>query len=76
MNIHEIQGRLEDLGNDLLIISETAEVIEVSLDSDLLTADKVCWALFGVVRGLEKAVKDVYEMVKGSMDICKTLESL
>ena len=76
MKIHEMQGKLEDLGNDLLIISETAGAIETSLDSELLTANQVGWALIGIVKSLEKAVKDVDEMVKGVIGICSTFDSI
>lgn len=76
MKIREMQERLENLGNDLLIISETAGAIETSLNGEMLSADKIGWALIGIVRSLEKSVKDVDEMVKGTMDICKTLETL
>ncbi len=76
MKIHEMLERLEELGNNLLIISETAGVIETSLGGELLSADQVGWALIGIVRSLEKTAKDVDEMVQGAMGICKTIESL
>ena len=38
MKITEIQDRLEDLQNELLIISETATVIETSLNEVRLTS--------------------------------------
>lgn len=76
MKIHEMQEKLENLGSNLLIISETAGAIEVSLNSEVLSVNQVGWALTGIVRGLEKAANDVDEIVKGSIDICKRLETL
>lgn len=57
MKISEMQDRLEDLQNELLIISETATAIETSLNEGNLTSSQIGWALIGVIRSIDKSAK-------------------
>lgn len=52
------RARVEKLENDLLIIYETSNAIETSLDSEMVTAKDMGWALIGIVRSIDNAVKD------------------
>ena len=76
MKITEIQDRLEDLQNELLIISETATVIETSLNEGSLTSSQVGWALIGVIRSIDKSVKDVESLVEEMLEKRKVIENL
>lgn len=76
MKISEMQDRLEDLQNELLIISETATAIETSLNEGNLTSSQIGWAFLGVVRSIDKSVKDVENLVEEVLEKRKVIESL
>lgn len=76
MKITEIQDRLEDLQNELLIISETATVIETSLNEGSLTSSQIGWAFIGVIRSIDKSVKDVESLVEEMLEKRKVIENL
>ncbi len=76
MKIAKIQDRLEDLQNELLIISETATAIETSLNEGSLTSSQIGWALVGVIRSIDKSVKDVESLVEEVLEKRKVIENL
>lgn len=76
MKIAKMQDRLEDLQNELLIISETATAIEISLNEGSLTSSQIGWALVGVIRSIDKSVKDVENLVEEVLEKRKVIESL
>lgn len=76
MKIYEMQERLEELQGELSIISETANAIESSLNEGILRADQIGWALIGIIRNIDKSIKDVEMLIDGSLEARKTLEKL
>lgn len=76
MKIAKIQDRLEDLQNELLIISETATAIQISLNEGNLTSSQIGWALIGVIRSIDKSVKDVESLVEEMLEKRKVIENL
>ncbi len=76
MKIAEMQDRLEELQNELLIISETATAIQISLNEGNLTSSQVGWALIGVIRSIDKSVKDVESLVEEVLEKRKVIENL
>lgn len=76
MKISEMQDRLEDLQNELLIISETATAIETSLNEGNLTSSQIGWALIGVIRSIDKSAKDTENLVEEVLEKRKVIESL
>lgn len=76
MKIAEMQDRLEDLQNELLIISETATAIETSLNEGNLTSSQIGWALIGVIRSIDKSAKDAENLVEEVLEKRKVIESL
>lgn len=72
--ISEMQTNMEKLENDLLIIYETANAIETALDSEMVTAKDIGWALIGVVRNIDNAVKDAGKIVQSVIDMQKVLD--
>ncbi|MCI8427204.1 MAG: hypothetical protein HFJ03_06695 [Lachnospira sp.] len=76
MKIIEMQDRLEELQNELLIILETATLIETSLSAGSLTSSQVGWALIGVIRSIDKSVKDVESLVEEMLEKRKVIENL
>ncbi len=76
MKIAKIQDRLEDLQNELLIISETATAIQISLNEGNLTSSQIGWALIGVIRSIDKSVKDVESLVEEVLEKRKVIENL
>lgn len=76
MKITEMQDRLEDLQNNLSIVSETANAIEASLSEGILTVDNVRWALIGVIRGIDKAVADSGNLIESMIKIRSAVEAL
>ncbi len=76
MKITEMQDRLEDLQNELLIIYETATAIETSLNEGNLTSSQIGWALIGVIRSIDKSVKDVESLVEEVLEKRKVIENL
>ena len=76
MKIIEMQDRLEELQNELLIISETATAIETSLNEGSLTSSQIGWALIGVIRSIDKSVKDVESLVEEVLEKRKVIENL
>lgn len=70
-----MQGRLEELQNDLLIIYETATTIEVSINEGSLTSSQIGWALVGVIRSIDKSVKDVESLVNEVIEKRSVIES-
>ncbi len=76
MKITEMQDRLEELENELLIILETATAIETSLNEGNLTSSQVGWALIGVIRSIDKSVKDVESLVEEVLEKRKVIENL
>lgn len=76
MKISEMQDRLEDLQNELLIISETATAIETSLNEGNLTSSQIGWAFLGVIRSIDKSAKDVESLVEEVIEKRKAIESL
>ena len=76
MKIIEMQDRLEELQNELLIILETATLIETSLSAGSLTSSQVGWALIGVIRSIDKSVKDVERLVEEMLEKRKVIENL
>lgn len=76
MKIAEMQDRLEELQNELLIISETATAIQISLNEGNLTSSQVGWALIGVIRSIDKSVKDVESLVEEVFEKRKVIENL
>lgn len=76
MKITEMQDRLEELENELLIILETATAIETSLNEGNLTSSQVGWALIGVIRSIDKSVKDVESLVEEMLEKRKVIENL
>ena len=76
MKITEMQDRLEELENKLLIILETATLIETSLSVGSLTSSQVGWALIGVIRSIDKSVKDVESLVEEVLKKGKVIENL
>lgn len=76
MKIAEMQDRLEELQNELLIILETATLIETSLSVGSLTSSQVGWALIGVIRNIDKSVKDVESLVEEVLEKRKVIENL
>lgn len=76
MKLSEMQSQLENLQNDLSIISETTTAIESSLDEGILTAGQLGWALIGVIRNIEKAVDDSGKLVEALIKIRSAVEGL
>ena len=76
MKITEMQDRLEELHNELLIILETATAIETSLNEGSLTSSQIGWALIGVIRSIDKSVKDVESLVEEVLEKRKVIENL
>lgn len=76
MKITEMQDRLEDLQNNLSIVSETANAIEASLSEGILTVDNVRWALIGVIRDINNAVADSEKLVDAMIKIRSAVEGL
>ncbi len=76
MKITEMQDRLEELQNELLIIYETATAIETSLNEGNLTSSQIGWALIGVIRSIDKSVKDVESLVEEVLEKRKVIENL
>lgn len=76
MKLSEMQSQLENLQNDLSIISETTTAIETSLDEGVLTSGQLGWALIGVIRNIEKAVDDSGKLVEAMIKIRSTVEGL
>lgn len=76
MKITEMQDHLEDLQNNLSIVSETANAIEASLSEGILTVDNVRWALIGVIRDINKAVSDSEKLVDAVIKIRSAVEGL
>ncbi len=76
MKITEMQDRLEELQNELLIILETATAIETSLNEGSLTSSQIGWALIGVIRSIDKSVKDVESLVEEVLEKRKVIENL
>ena len=76
MKITEMQDRLEELENELLIILETATAIETSLNEGNLTSSQVGWALIGVIRSIDKSVKDVESLVEEVLEKRKVIENM
>lgn len=76
MKITELENRLEDLGNDLQIILETVDVIEISLSSGVLKEHKAGWALTGVIKNVDNAIKEVETLVNETINIRRNLENL
>lgn len=68
------RARVEKLENDLLIIYETSNAIETSLDSEMVTAKDMGWALIGIVRSIDNAVKDANKIVQSIIDMRKVLD--
>lgn len=71
-----MQGRLEELQNDLLIIYETATTIETSMNEGNLTYSQIGWAFLGVIRNIDKSVKDVESLVNEVIEKRSVIESL
>ena len=76
MKITEMQDRLEELQNELLIILETATAIETSLNEGSLTSSQIGWALVGVIRSIDKSAKDVENLVEEVLEKRKIIENL
>lgn len=76
MKITEMQDHLEDLQNNLSIVSETANAIEASLSEGILTVDNVRWALIGVIRDINNAVADSEKLVDAVIKIRSAVEGL
>ncbi len=76
MKISEMQDRLEELQNDLLIIYETATTIEISINEGGLTSSQIGWALNGVTRNIDKSVKDVGSLLNEVSEKRSVIESL
>ena len=76
MKVTEMQERLEALQNDLSIITETANAVQVSLSEGVIPAEKMSWALIGIIRSLDKAVEDAGKLVDESIKIRGVLEKL
>lgn len=72
--LYELQSSMEKLENDLLIIYETSNAIETSLDSEMVTAKDMGWALIGIVRDIDNAVKDANKIVQSVIDMRKVLD--
>lgn len=72
--LYELQSSVEKLENDLLIIYETSNAIETSLDSEMVTAKDMVWALIGIVRSIDNAVKDANKIVQSVIDMRKVLD--
>lgn len=72
--LFELQSEIEKLENDLLIIYETSNAIETSLDSEMVTAKDMGWALIGIVRSIDNAVKDANKIVQSVIDMRKVLD--
>ena len=76
MTISEMQDALEALGNNLMIISETANAIEASLSEQILTVDQVRWAIVGIIRSIDKAAQDTEGLVNGTIGMLEVLSKL
>ncbi len=76
MKISEMQDRLEELQNDLLIIYETATTIETSMNTGTLSYSQVGWAFLGVIRNIDKSVKDVESLLNEVSEKRSVIESL
>lgn len=72
--LYELQTNMEKLENDLLIIYETSNAIETSLDSEMVTSKDMGWALIGIVRSIDNAVKDANKIVQSVIDMRKVLD--
>lgn len=72
--LSELQTNIEKLENDLLIIYETSNAIETSLDSEMVSAKDMGWALIGVIRNIDNAVKDAGKIVQSVIDMRKVLD--
>ena len=76
MKITEMQDRLEDLQNELLIISETTTAIETSLNEGNLDSSQIKWAFLGVVRNIDESAKEAGNLVKEFAEMRSVIESL
>lgn len=72
--LYELQSSMEKLENDLMIIYETSNAIETSLDSEMVTAKDMGWALIGIVRSIDNAVKDAGKITQSVIDMRKVLD--
>ncbi|MCI8409295.1 MAG: hypothetical protein HFJ09_08520 [Lachnospiraceae bacterium] len=76
MKITELESRLENLESDLQIILETVDVIEISLSSGILKEHKAGWALTGVIKNIDNAIKEVETLAEETINIRSNLENL
>ncbi len=76
MKISEMQDKLQELQNDLSIISETVNAVESSLTEGVLKPGQVGWALIGAVRSLENAVDDTEALINETIQMQAVLEKL
>lgn len=76
MKIRELEDKLEDLGNDLQIISETVTAVEIAVSNGELKQENTCWALFGIARNAKKAIKDIEELTKEAINMRRTIEKV
>ena len=76
MTIDEMQNGLEAVQNELHIISETANAVQASLSEGVIPAEKMSWALIGIIRSVDNAAKDAGVLVDGMIEVREILSKL
>lgn len=76
MKITEMQDRLEGIQNRLCAVYETTNAISASLECQILRADQIGFAMSGVMDSIDKAAREVGELVEETIKIGKVVESL
>lgn len=76
MKITEMQDKLEGLQNRLSTIYETTNAISASLDYQIIRADQVGFAMSGVLENMDRAVREIGDLIEETIKMRAVVESL
>ena len=76
MKILDLENKLEDVENDLLIIYETANALHILLSEGSVMAEQADTVLWGITNSVSDSLKSVKYLVEETMKTRRILESI
>lgn len=76
MKILDLENKLEDVENELLIIYETANALHFLLSEGAITMEQADAVLWGITNDVSDSLENVKCLVKETMEIRNLLQSI
>lgn len=76
MKISELEDKLENVNNKLMMVHETADAISMAVDQGGMKAENLTYAIGGISKSTYEATRDIESLVNEVIKIKAVLQEL